>query len=106
MNAEVFIKKASFLVNNCKDEALNLQYKVTCSPTWQSSCYSHIVLAMCFIPDVNDIVGVGRCAMPAFWIQNVNFWRLHFGTMNYHNWRNERLVAGLYCFCFSMFMSA
>jgi hypothetical protein len=28
INAEIFIKKASFLVNNCKDEALNLQYKV------------------------------------------------------------------------------
>lgn len=28
VNAEIFIKKASFLVNNCKDEALNLQYKV------------------------------------------------------------------------------
>jgi hypothetical protein len=29
INAEVFIKKASFLVNNCRDEALNLQYKVS-----------------------------------------------------------------------------
>ena len=28
INAEVFIKKASFMVNNCRDEALNLQYKV------------------------------------------------------------------------------
>lgn len=31
INAEIFIKKASFLVNNCKDEALNLQYKVRLS---------------------------------------------------------------------------
>lgn len=28
MNAETFIKKASFLVNSCKEEALELQYKV------------------------------------------------------------------------------
>ena len=28
VNAETFIKKASFLVNNGKDEGLNLQYKV------------------------------------------------------------------------------
>nr|XP_024375288.1 COP9 signalosome complex subunit 4-like isoform X1 [Physcomitrium patens] len=34
INAEIFIKKASFLVNNCKDEALNLQYKV---------CYARIL---------------------------------------------------------------
>ncbi|KAL2644894.1 hypothetical protein R1flu_012481 [Riccia fluitans] len=34
MNAETYIKKASFLVNNCKDEALNLQYKV---------CYARIL---------------------------------------------------------------
>lgn len=29
INAEVFIKKASFLVNSCREEALNLQYKVS-----------------------------------------------------------------------------
>jgi len=34
INAEVFIKKASFMVNNCRDEALNLQYKV---------CYARIL---------------------------------------------------------------
>lgn len=34
VNAETFIKKASFLVNNSKDEALNLQYKV---------CYARIL---------------------------------------------------------------
>ncbi|KAL3698309.1 hypothetical protein R1sor_012385 [Riccia sorocarpa] len=34
INAETYIKKASFLVNNCKDEALSLQYKV---------CYARIL---------------------------------------------------------------
>lgn len=34
VNAETFIKKASFLVNNSKDEGLNLQYKV---------CYARIL---------------------------------------------------------------
>jgi hypothetical protein len=28
VNAEIYIKKASFLVNSCKEEALELQYKV------------------------------------------------------------------------------
>ncbi|GAQ90122.1 hypothetical protein KFL_006030050 [Klebsormidium nitens] len=34
VNAETFIKKASFLVNSCKEEALELQYKV---------CYARIL---------------------------------------------------------------
>ena len=37
VNAETFIKKASFLVNNGKDEGLNLQYKVF-KQTWFCYC--------------------------------------------------------------------
>lgn len=41
INAETYIKKASFLVNSCKDEALNLQYKVSYTHNIQSGQSSH-----------------------------------------------------------------
>ena len=91
INAEIFIKKASFLVNNCKDEALNLQYKV---------CYGVLFLAragcvnrnmVCILDceyeqnKCNVSVVVDRCATLVFWIRSASFWRLHCVITNCHN---------------------